>query len=96
MVEEKYKKNIISIIRKHIPECKIYLFGSRAKKRSHEGSDIDIAIEAKDKIGRRIIYKIKNEIEETNIPFFVDIIDLKSADKEFKESIYKDLILWMN
>ena len=92
MAIEKYKKNIISIIRKHIPDCKIYLFGSRAQKRSHEGSDIDLAIDNQEKIGRKIIYKIKNEIEENNIPFFVDIIDLNSVDKDFNESIKKDLI----
>jgi len=45
MINPKYKKQLIEIINKHLPQAKIYLYGSRARKDHAEGSDIDLAIE---------------------------------------------------
>ena len=94
---EDYKDQIISIIKKYVPECKVYLFGSRAKGSHYEGSDIDLAIESDSKIKILIISRIKSEInEESNIPFFVDIVDIKSADANIMSQINKDKISWNN
>jgi type I restriction enzyme S subunit len=96
MVKEEYKKIIIKIIKSHLPNCTIYLFGSRSRTTHSPGSDIDIAIDATEKIDRHIIYKIKEEIEEKNIPFFVDIVDLQSSDENIKSQITKDGVIWNN
>ena len=92
MLRISYKKILISIIRKYLSECKIYLFGSRARKTHSVGSDVDLAVDAGQKVDFRILRKIKDDIEESNIPYFVDIIDLHNVSEEFKESIEKDKI----
>lgn len=93
-IAEKYKKILLDIVLKKLPNCKVYLFGSRATKTSHAGSDIDLAIEAKTKIDMGTIGNIKEEIENSNIPFFVDIVDINNVSTEMKKQILKDSILW--
>lgn len=89
-----YKEELIAIIKKHIPQAKIYLFGSRARKTHHPGSDIDIALDAGIVLDRGIIGEIKEEIENSTIPFFVDIVDLQAVSEQMREQILKEGILW--
>jgi uncharacterized protein len=91
--EQKFKEIIIKIIKKYIPESKIYLFGSRARKTHSEGADIDLAVDTEKQIDFHLIEKIKDEIENKNIPFFVDIVDLQRADENFKSEVKRDGIL---
>jgi uncharacterized protein len=92
--KEIYKKELISIIHHHIPKCSIYLFGSRARNTHRPGSDIDLAIDAKKIITRRIIANILEEIDESTIPFCVDIVDINAVDQAMKEQILTERTLW--
>ncbi len=91
---EEDKKKIILIIKKHIPDAKIYLFGSRARGKNSPGSDIDIALDAGEKIDRFFIGNINEDLEESNIPFCVDIIDFYDVSDGMKKQIIKERILW--
>ena len=96
MVEEKYKKILIKTIEKHIPNCKIYLFGSRAQKKHPETSDIDISIDTGHAIDIGIIGKIKDDLIESIIPYFVDIVDFNITTPIMKTQILKNGIIWKN
>jgi nucleotidyltransferase substrate binding protein (TIGR01987 family) len=72
-----------------LPSCKIYLFGSRARKQQKPGSDFDIAVDAGYKLGIYITSAIKEEIEETSIPVFVDVFEFSI------ELFWKDLKLYL-
>ena len=37
---------------------------------------------------------IKEAIEESQIPFFVDVVDFYSVSQEMREQIRKDGVLW--
>ncbi|MFH1643842.1 MAG: nucleotidyltransferase domain-containing protein [bacterium] len=95
-IKEKYKEILIDIITKYLPNSKIYLFGSRATQTHHEGSDIDLALDNKEKIELKIIFKIQDEIEQTSIPLFVDIVDINTTSEKLKNEILKEGILWKN
>jgi len=91
---KEYKKTLLSIIQEFLPNCKVYLFGSRARQEHDEGADIDLALDNKKPIDLNIIYKIKNKIEESTIPLFVDIVDINNADEAIKKEIENEGILW--
>ena len=93
MLDEKYKIKLIAIIEKYLPGSKIYLFGSRAKGRCRETSDVDISIDVGKKINSRLLYKIKDEIEESNIPYFVDVVDFNNVSEKMKEQILQGSVL---
>jgi predicted nucleotidyltransferase len=89
-----YQVELLAIIKKYIPNCTVYLFGSRARRKHHVGSDIDLAIDAHQVLDSGVIGNIKEEIEESTIPYFVDVIDFNDVSADMKEEILKDGIIW--
>ena len=68
---------------------KILLFGSRAKGNYKKGSDIDLAIVGNE---RKFSYYLN---EETNLPYFFDVVNLEKLDNSILEHIKrvgKDII----
>jgi len=90
----RYKDELISIIIKHLPHATIYLFGSRARSTHSPGSDIDIAIDAERPISWSTLGEIKEAIEESMVPFFVDIVDVNSVSEDMKKRIMEEGIVW--
>ena len=58
---------------------KVILYGSRALGTYNERSDIDLVAIGKN-IDRYIIINIKHNLEELNIPYFIDLQDYKSIN----------------
>ena len=74
------------------PNGKIYLFGSRAKGNASPYSDYDIAIESNTSL-RKKLSEIKSIVEESQIPYKVDLIDLSKAPY-LKKIVQDEGILW--
>lgn len=97
-ISENDLKIVLEIIKRFYPECRVLVFGSRYRGTSKEYSDLDLAIEGKEKIPFKEMSKIKDAFEESNLNFSVDIIDLNGVKEEFKnivlsgyEEIYDDI-----
>jgi len=71
-------------------DVKIYLFGSRARGDFRKYSDIDIAVESKEDIRDKII-ELKEILEESNLIYKVDIVELKKAPYLDK----KEMVRWV-
>lgn len=54
-VQPYHKTELLNIIHKYLPNCKVWLFGSRARNQEHAGSDIDLALDNGEKIPWRTI-----------------------------------------
>ena len=89
------KTELISIIHKHLPGCKIMLFGSRARGTQASGADYDIAVDAGEKVPSITMLHISCDIEDSNIPVHVDVVDLQAVSDKFLACIKEDLITWM-
>ena len=92
----KYKDILIPIIEKYLPTCRILIFGSRAIMQFQEGADIDVAIDDGKPIASRLIFRILDDIEESSLPVFVDVIDFQSASEDLKKEILRDGVVWKN
>jgi predicted nucleotidyltransferase len=67
----------------------VYLYGSRAKGVYKLGSDIDLAIMNKG-VSKKTIRTIKAEMEDSNLPYFVDITNFTTlTHKELAEHIQR-------
>lgn len=95
-LQEKYKKELIAVIHKHVPNCAIYLFGSRATDSEYSGSDIDIALDAGAAIDNKKLLAIQLDFEQTTIPMELDLVDLSTAPNELKNDIVREGVLWKN
>lgn len=74
-------------------DVEIYLFGSRARGENSEFSDIDIAILSRQDISDKLVV-LRYILEESNLPFKVDIVDLNKA-RYLKEVIKKEGVRWL-
>lgn len=88
------KQIILEIVIKHLANAHIYLFGSRARKDNSPQSDIDIALDNNTKIDPLILSDIREALEESLIPFTVDIVDFNNISQELKTEILKDKNTW--
>lgn len=95
-ITEEHKQKIISIISSLLPDCKVYLFGSRATGDYSHGSDVDIAIITKEKCEPSVVGEVREVLNATNIPHKIDVVDFHRTSKEMKEIILKEGILWKN
>lgn len=94
-LEKRHIDFILEILHKNINDekAKFFIFGSRAKDRFEEYSDIDIAIKLENnKLSADILGKILIEFSDSNLPYEVDVIDLNSIDDKFKNLISDSLI----
>lgn len=93
MLQKKYLPSIQAIIKKHVsPEARIFIFGSSlTPKRFH---DIDIGI-INGKLTEYELFKIKDELEESNIPYIVDVVNMDKVNAGFRNKILKQKVLWL-
>ena len=78
---------------KGIP-CRVYLIGSCARGDTTRYSDIDIAVETLQRAPDTLISDIRIMLEQSDIPFFVDVLDFSRLDKRFRDQIEKEGVLW--
>ena len=76
------------IVLKNIDQDKysVFLFGSRAEETCQFDSDIDIGIIGKQPLGKQY-YKIINELENSLIPYTVEIVDFSQVSEGFKKMV---------
>lgn len=72
----------------------VILFGSRARGDFSRVSDIDIGILPGKNFDRRKLIFLIEKIENLNIPYTVDIVDLSRVSKVFKEKALREGIVW--
>jgi predicted nucleotidyltransferase len=72
----------------------VYLYGSRAKGTDRKTSDVDIAILPVKPIPEYLLAELRERLEESNIPYEVEIIDLSKVSNEFRQAILPTAILW--
>ena len=72
----------------------VYLFGSRAIGTASAISDIDVAVYAKESLPSGLLSKIREELEESRIPYSVELVDLTHLCQSWLEKIQKDGVVW--
>ncbi len=91
--KETLKKDLKRIIGKHLSlaDCQVFFFGSRVAGNFRERSDIDIGIEGSKPIPIETLARIKEEVLELPILYKIDIVDFRSADKDFYNLAKKNI-----
>jgi uncharacterized protein len=87
-IEKKHLEIVLQILRKY--PYQFYAYGSRVKGTAHQFSDLDLCYQ--ENIPISITRKIKEEFQESNLPFRVEVINWCRMSSEFQDLIKKDLI----
>lgn len=78
-LNERNLNTVISILESFPHIQRVVIFGSRAKGNFHAGSDIDLAI-MNEGIGSTELSKLQAQFEESDLPFFVDLVIYSAID----------------
>ena len=95
-LQQRHLAIIRSILSKEFagPDCKVYLFGSRAGKRARSASDVDLAIQSSEDIHVRIA-RARYAFEESDLPYMVDLVELNHASPSLKQEIQENgQLIW--
>ena len=94
----KYLEQIHAILTKELHDYPVkgYLFGSRSRSLSRTGSDCDIGIDPMQELPIGLLSRLREELEESHVPYQVELIDLSQASGEFAERVRQEGILWID
>lgn len=86
-------KNILIRTLKDVP-VNIYLFGSWARNEEKRTSDIDIALQSQEEIPTKKLVELREEIEESTLPYNVDLVDLSKVNSIIINKVIREGIVW--
>jgi predicted nucleotidyltransferase len=75
-------------------EAEIWLFGSCARDDARQHSDIDIAILPHEPLPAAFLAELAADIEDSPVPYDVDLLDLRHADPALAEEVRREGIKW--
>ena len=91
-----YLETVEHILAKHVPECDVRAFGSRATWTSKDYSDLDLAIVGARRMDWRTLGRLKEAFEESSLPMRVDVLDWHTISQSFQEVIEQDYVVVQN
>ncbi len=78
---------IINILKNYSDKFNFSFFGSRASGINRKFSDLDICFRQKDSASIQDLLKLEEEIENSDFPYNVDLVDFKKCDSDFQQII---------
>lgn len=93
--ETNLKKIVLTVLKDE--PAKVILFGSRARGDHNACSDIDIGILFQNKnADKKKFILLKDKLENINIPYKIDLVDMDTVPNTMKKIILKDGKIWKN
>ncbi|MFZ3237762.1 MAG: nucleotidyltransferase domain-containing protein [Stellaceae bacterium] len=75
-------------------DAAVWLFGSCARGEPRQHSDIDIAVLPRDELPRGFFAELLADIEDSQVPYDVDLVDLREADPALVEEVRREGVKW--
>lgn len=97
MTDDKIEQEIKRIVFKHLSlkKYKIFVYGSRATGRARKWSDYDIGVMGKEEAPQTVLASLSEELENSNIPVNVDVVDFHHVSDRFKNLALYKIIPWI-
>jgi hypothetical protein len=93
---DKVLAQVYQIAKRHLQgmNVRLYLFGSWARGEERRSSDIDLAIDYTSPLPPYLLAQLREALEESTVPYRVDVVDLTQVDEAFKDTVKKEGIVW--
>ncbi len=91
---EQVRQMVCSALRNASSNAQVLLFGSWAQKKATRLSDIDVAILPQEPLPVFLLPHLREQMEESHVPYRVDIVDLSLCDSSFCERVKREGVLW--
>ncbi|MBR1681222.1 hypothetical protein IJ707_05470 [bacterium] len=88
-IKPEYLKMLQDVFEQYCPHAEIWVYGSRIKNRSHDGSDIDMIVKNFNDNSKNLP-ELKQLLNDSNVPFLMDIEEFDKLPDYFQKEILKD------
>jgi predicted nucleotidyltransferase len=97
LIEERWLAEIRRIVAEQLAEYSVdvYLFGSRARGDHQVASDVDLAIDPHGTLPPSAISRLRDALEESRVPLWVDVVDLRTASATMVERVRREGTKWI-
>ena len=75
-------------------DATVVFFGSRASGSASVASDIDVAVLPRRPLPTGLLSRIREALEESHVPYRVDVVDLSSVDPAFRKRVLETGVIW--
>ena len=89
---ERVKRLVLEGLQGH--DVQVLLFGSRATGKAGRASDIDVAVLPGGELPVGLLSRIRESLQESCVPFNVELVDLSQTDEAFKKRVLAEGIVW--
>lgn len=86
----KHHKIVSDILYEYAPNRDVLVFGSRAKWTAKDKSDLDLCIMRDEPLPSKKINALNDALDESPIPFKVDVVEWAKIEDSFREIIKRD------
>ena len=86
------QEEIATLLNFYLPHTEVWAYGSRVKFTSLPQSDLDIVVFASPE-QKLDVYDLKEALEESSLPFSVDLFVWDEVPEEFKKNIEKERVV---
>ncbi len=94
MISKKYISEITEIVKKHVEKNGgVFIFGSSVIQ--DKFGDVDLGVISDDPEIDKKIYRIKNELEESALPYKFDVVNINKAKESFRARTLKGKKIWI-
>jgi predicted nucleotidyltransferase len=83
---------LLTILRRFIPGVAVWAYGSRVNGTARTNSDLDLVVFTAPE-QRHLVSDLKDELDESNIPFIVDLHVWDELPESFHEVILKKYVV---
>jgi len=94
-IKPNHLKMLKDIFDSYCPQAEIWAYGSRLKGGAHDGSDLDLVVKNFN-AENKYLYELKDILNESNIPFLIDIHEFDKLPESFQKEIEKNYIVFYN
>jgi predicted nucleotidyltransferase len=91
-ISSEQRKLLLELLRQYIPGAEVWAYGSRVKGTARRNSDLDlVAFIAAEQ--QRQVSELRDALDESNLPFIVDLHIWDDLPEHFHETIRKEHIV---
>lgn len=85
-IPDNHLRLLRQIVQKHVDTTKYQpiVFGSRVNGKARKYSDVDLGFLSAEPLSQKTLYRVMDDLEESDLPYTVDVVDFATADPKFK------------
>lgn len=80
---------LLALLKKHLPNTRVWIYGSRARFTAKKSSDLDMVVFARS--GQKMqVGDLREALEQSDLPFRVDLFVWDDVPERFQKKIESD------